>query len=227
KARVALYSKKFEIAAKASHKAISLSNGVYGLTPFNNSINYVGKDYSVGEPDISNIYGHDGYKNSKEWIWVTEYNNTISGNYHKQQYFSSSRLGKGAAYWGPTQDLISSFQCIDGLPITESPLYDPEHPFKNRDPRLDMYCARPHARYLGFQFEPNKKYSKVLNYWPVINGESSTPSSVANDDATNAYRSFSGYLWRKYVTISDYPSTSVSAKDDLNVGIFRYAELLL
>ena len=227
KARIALYSKQYELAADAAEKALELSEGTYELTPFNSSIDYAGKDYTVGEPDISNIYGHDGYQNSKEWIWVAEYNQAIPNSTHNEQYYSASRLGNGCSYWGPTQDLISTFQCTDGLPITESERYDPSHPFKNRDPRLDMYCVRPHARYLGFQYEPNKSFSTVKNYWPVLNGESATPVSVTNDDATNAYRSFSGYAWRKTVDIADYPSTSSSGVSDLNVGIFRFAELLL
>lgn len=227
KARVALYAKKFQEAAQAANKALTLSVGVYDLTPFNSTVNFAGKDYTAGEPDVSNIFGHQGFKTSKEWIWVAEYNMAIPGNTHNQQYYSASRLGKGVCYWGPTQDLINTFQCKDGLPVTESPLYDAAKPFENRDPRLDMYCVRPHARYLGYQFEPNTSFSTVKNYWPVISGQSTTPSSVANADATNAFRSFSGYLWRKPVDIADFASTSVSGVSDLDVGIFRFAELLL
>ncbi len=227
KARVALDAKQFQIAAEAANKALTLSAGIFDLTPFNNTVNFVGKDYTIGEPDISNIFGHEGFKTSKEWIWVAEYNMTIPGNTHNQQYYSSSRLGKGVCYWGPTQDLINTFQCIDGLPTTESPLYDASKPFENRDPRLDMYCVRPHARYMGYQFDPNTSFPKVKNYWPVLTGQSATPSDVANADATNAYRSFSGYLWRKPVDIADFSSTSVRGVSDLNVGIFRFAELLL
>lgn len=227
KARVALYAKKFQEATQAANSALTLSAGVHDLTPFNNTIEFAGKDHSVGEPNISNIFGHEGFKNSKEWIWVAEYNMSVPGNTHNQQYYSASRLGKGVCYWGPTQDLINTFQAKDGLPITESPLYDASKPFENRDPRLDMYCVRPNARFVGYQFEPNKSFSTVRNYWPVINGQSSTPSSVANADATNAFRSFSGYLWRKPVDIADFASTSVSGVSDLNVGIFRFAELLL
>ena len=227
KARVALYAKKYPVAAQAANTAIAVSNGVHDLTPFNNTISFAGKDHTVGEPDISNIFGHQGFKSSKEWIWVAEYNMSVPGNTHNQQYYSASRLGKGVCYWGPTQDLINTFQAKDGLPITESPLYDASKPFENRDPRLDMYCVRPHARYLGYQFEPATSFSTVRNYWPVINGQSTTPSSVANADATNAFRSFSGYLWRKPVDIADFNSTSVNGVSDLDVGIFRFAELLL
>lgn len=227
KARVAMNAKQFQVAAEAANKALVLSTGIFDLTSFNNTINYVGKDHTVGEPNISNIFGQEGFRTSKEWIWVAEYNMTIPGNTHNQQYYSSSRLGKGVCYWGPTQDLINTFQCADGLPITESPLYDAAKPFENRDPRLDMYCVRPHMRYMGYQFDPNTRFAKVKNYWPVLNGQSATPSDVANADATNAYRSFSGYLWRKPVDIVDFNSTSVKGVSDLNVGIFRFAELLL
>lgn len=227
KARVALNAKQFTVAAEAAGKAITLANGVHDLTPFNSTVNFVGKDHTAGEPDVSNIFGHAGFKTSKEWIWVAEYNMTIPGNTHNQQYYSGSRLGKGVCYWGPTQDLINTYQAKDGLPITESPLYDPAKPFENRDPRLDMYCVRPHARYLGYQFEPATTFAQVKNYWPVLTGTSATPSNVANADATNAYRSFSGYLWRKPVDLADFNTTSVSGVSDLNVGIFRFAELLL
>ena len=227
KARVALNLKQFQVAAEAASKALTLSTGVYDLTAFNSSVSFAGKDHTVGEPDIANIFGHTGFKTSKEWIWVAEYNLVVPGNTHNQQYYSGSRLGKGVCYWGPTQDLINTFQAKDGLPITESPLYDASKPFENRDPRLDMYCVRPHTRYLGYQFEPNTSFATVRNYWPVLTGQSATPSSVANADATNAFRSFSGYLWRNPVDIADFNSTSVSGVSDLNVGIFRFAELLL
>jgi len=227
KARVALYSQQYETASAAAQKAIELSKGIHELTPFNSSVNFTNKSHEAGEPEPSNIFGYEGYKTSKEWIWVAEFNQAIDGNTHNQGYYMASRLGKGAAYWGPTQNLIDSYQCIDGLPITESSLYDERNPFVNRDPRLDMYSARPGSRLMGFQFEINKNFSKVYNYWPVINGTSSTPSLVTNTDATNAYRTFSGYYWRKHSDNKDYETNSSRGVSDMNVGIFRYAELLL
>ncbi|MEH6307080.1 RagB/SusD family nutrient uptake outer membrane protein [Olivibacter sp. CPCC 100613] len=227
KARAALYSTQFEVAAEAAAKALELSEGVYELTSFDASLNYCNQTHEAGEPTCANIFGYAGYQSSKEWIWVAEYNQTINGNTHNQGYYMASRLGKGASYWGPTQNFIDSFQSIDGLPIDESPLYDPAKPFSNRDPRLDMYCARPHARLMGIQYEPNASFTRVNNYWPIIEGQSNTPASVSNTDATNAYRSFSGYLWRKHTDNADYAINSASGVSDLNVGIFRYAELLL
>ena len=227
KARVALYSKQYTVAAEAAGKALQLADGVYELTPFDATVAFANKTHAEGEPESANIFGYEGYRSSKEWIWVAEYNKSISGNTHNQGYYMGSRLAKGVCYWGPTQNLIDSYQAIDGLPIDKSPLYDAENPFVNRDPRLDMYCVRPHSRLLGIQFEPHSSFARVNNYWPVLNGQSSTPSLVTNTDATNAFRSFSGYLWRKHQDISDYAINSVSGVSDLNCGIFRFAELLL
>jgi len=227
KARVALYAKQYNVAAEAAKKAITLSNGIHSLTEFDSSIQYANKTHKEGEPEVANIFGHKGYESSKEWIWVVEYNRNISDNTHNQGYYLASRLGKGVCYWGPTQNFIDSFQDLEGKFITESTLYNPENPFENRDPRLDLYTVRPHSRFMGFQFEPNAAFSRVNNYWPVINGSAEKPTSQANADATNAYRSFSGYLWRKHTDLADFATTSVSGFSDLNVGIFRYAELLL
>ncbi|TJZ62938.1 RagB/SusD family nutrient uptake outer membrane protein [Sphingobacterium olei] len=227
KARVALYSEQYAVAASAAKTAIDLSSGIHELTPFNASVAFAGQDHTSGEPDVTNIFGHEGFRSSKEWIWIMEYNRNIAGNVHNQQYYSASRLGRGVAYWGPTQDFIDSFQDIAGFPITESQLYDAQNPFANRDPRLDMYCVRPHSRFMGYQFEMNTAFPTIANYWPIINGTGTTPSSNANTDLTNSARSYSGYLWRKHVDIADFNTTSVNGESDLNVGVFRYAELLL
>ncbi|QBQ41690.1 RagB/SusD family nutrient uptake outer membrane protein [Sphingobacterium psychroaquaticum] len=227
KARVALYGKQYKVAATAAEKAITLSNGIHSLTPFDNSIAFANQTHDKGEPEVANIFGHKGFESSKEWIWVVEYNRNISDNVHNQLYYISSRLGKGVCYWGPTQNFIDSFQDLQGAYITESSIYNAAKPFENRDPRLDLYTVRPHARFMGFQFEPHTSFSRVNNYWPVINGTAPSPTLQANADATNAYRSFSGYLWRKHTDLTDFATTSVSGFSDLNVGVFRYAELLL
>lgn len=227
KARVALYSGQYKVAADAAKKAMDLSKGVFELTPFNSTIEYVGKTHADGEPESSHIFGHAGYRNSKEWIWIVEYNRAISGNTHNQAGYMASRLTGGVSYWGPTQNMIDSFQDKDGNPIDKSTIYDVNEPFKNRDPRLDMYCARPHSRFLGYQFEPNADFKKVNNYWPIIDEGADKPKSVNNTDATNAYRVFSGYYWRKHTDLADYGKNFTNNISDLDVGIFRYAELLL
>jgi hypothetical protein len=61
------------------------------------------------------------------------------------------------------------FECTDGLPISESPLYDPADPWANRDPRHGYIVRKPTEDWEGFylysQFNPtgalNKKYLDV------------------------------------------------------------------
>lgn len=42
----------------------------------------------------------------------------------------------GYHHYSPYNELVESFECIDGKPITESPLYQVDSPYANRDPRL-------------------------------------------------------------------------------------------
>lgn len=42
-----------------------------------------------------------------------------------------------------TKTLKDAFECVDGLPISESPLYDPSNTFANRDPRHTYIIRNP------------------------------------------------------------------------------------
>jgi hypothetical protein len=114
--------------------------------------------------------------------------------------------------------MVDSYECIDGLTIDKSPLFDPSNPYANRDPRLAMSIALPHSIYLGFQFETHPDSLKVWNY------NVNPPVRVNNTDATNAYATFTGYLWRKWTNIEDITDTQ---NCDMNVPLMRYAELYL
>src|SRR5690606_41313838 len=56
------------------------------------------------------------------------------------------------------------------------------------------------------------------------NYNTTPPTRVSNTDVTNAYATFSGYLWRKYADVADKDDPSNS---EINVTLFRYAEVLL
>lgn len=49
----------------------------------------------------------------------------------------------------PTLDLVNSYLMKDGLPIQESPLYDPANPYENRDPRLKQTVVLPGQMFRG------------------------------------------------------------------------------
>ncbi len=50
-------------------------------------------------------------------------------NYYDQDHW---RLNRPA----PLKELVDTYLCVDGKSIEESPLYDPNRPYENRDPRL-------------------------------------------------------------------------------------------
>ncbi|MCS3797769.1 RagB/SusD family nutrient uptake outer membrane protein [Niastella sp. OAS944] len=196
KARVALYNAQWQTAADAANAARAI--GKYGLYDnYGNLFNYAGET-------------------CKEQIISLQFTKGIVS--HSNSNFLSSRLAGGVANEVPTQQMVDSYECTDGLTIDKSPLYNPSKPFLNRDPRLAMSIALPGSTYYGYQFETHPDSLKVWNY-------NVTPAvRVNNTDATNQYATFTGYMWRKWTDIKDM-------KDDENcegdIALFRYAELLL
>ncbi len=56
----------------------------------------------------------------------------------EEDCFPPSLYGKGR--YNPTQNLVDAFPAANGFPITDSRSnYDPNKPYDNRDPRLDLY----------------------------------------------------------------------------------------
>jgi len=79
----------------------------------------------------------------------------------------------------PLPDLANSFECTDGLPIAESPLYDPAEPDKNRDPRFYSTFIYPYETYAGTTYDPlnstNKAFSLTyLHYRKYVNDKTGT-----------------------------------------------------
>jgi hypothetical protein len=116
----------------------------------------------------------------------------------------------------PTQSLVDAYYCTDGKRIDDSPLYDPDHPFENRDPRLDATIVRPGARFGNYRFLTHPDSVQTWNY--------ATGEWVENADVTNPYATFTGYTWRKYMDEQDFAQTENS---ELNWILVRYAEVLL
>ncbi len=101
----------------------------------------------------------------------------------------------------PYQDLIDDYEMTDGKSIAESPLFDPDMPHQNRDPRLDLTVRLPEE------------------VWK-------NPST--GEEWTGSYTSFTGYLVEKYVDLSKAPFTSATAiQTDQDYVHLRYADILL
>lgn len=84
----------------------------------------------------------------------------------------------------PTLGLINSYLMVDGLSIEESPLYDPEQPYENRDPRLHQTCVIPGYMYRGGIVEKSKYFStgygfkKFATYKDDVSQVSLTQSEI-------------------------------------------------
>src|SRR5690606_20276288 len=86
------------------------------------------------DPRYKEIF-EEGGENSDEIILSTNCIAGLYGNPQNQRNYHPDFYG-GYQEDNVFQNLIDDFLMTDGLPIEESPLYDPQHPYENRDPRL-------------------------------------------------------------------------------------------
>lgn len=113
----------------------------------------------------------------------------------------------GYHHYSPYNELVEQFECIDGKPINESPLYDVDNPYENRDPRI----------YDTFLFDRFSTYKGKM----YIAHPDSSPSKYP-DQLTR--RPWSGYLLKKFCDES-YSGNPRSYGGDF--PMIRYAEVLL
>jgi len=159
-------------------------------------------DVHVIDDRYKKIFEAEG-ETSKEIILSCNYVAGLFGNNHAQQNYHPAFYGGWQEYCA-FQDLIDAFLMNDGLPIEESPLYDPAHPFDNRDPRLYANMFLP--EYTVFR-------GKLYLAHP-----DSTATGLASDEGVT------GYTCKKFVT-EDFVGNPSSSDDD--VIFIRYAEVLL
>lgn len=138
---------------------------------------------------------------------------TVSG---RQSYVS--RNAGGWAQFDPSWDLLFSFLGSDGLPVDQSPLFDPKNPFVNRDPRCAETIVPFGSAHLDYIFDPHPLSLKTRKV--------STGLDVTNNDnrAVATYASFNGLVWKKGVD-SDWLLNSWRVEPD-NI-IIRFADVLL
>ena len=199
KARFALYNGDWDIAAKAAADCMDLEE--YEL-------------YS----DFSELF-LASTKNANENIFAIP--RSAENDVVLDQWIVNNQLSRNAGGYGaatPSWDLLAAFLCTDGLPIDESPLFDPQNPFENRDPRCTKTIVEFGTPHLGFDYNPHPEALTVMNY--------STGEMQKNNDtrAVAQYASFNGLLWKKGV---DETWLENSRKVDRDYVIIRYADVLL
>jgi starch-binding outer membrane protein, SusD/RagB family len=197
KARTSLYMGDFEIARDAAKQCIDLN------------------EYSLF-PDFSTLFLPET-RNTEETIFAQPRSAEL-GVILDSPTFSQPipRTAGSSAFVYPSWDLFCSFLCIDGLPIDESPLYDPREPFKNRDPRCKATIVEFGINWLGFMYTPHPDSTEVLNF--------NTGMYQPNKDnkAVDQWASFTGLLWKKGLN-----EKYLGTKPDPDNVVIRYADVLL
>ena len=131
--------------------------------------------------------------------------------------FAGSRAAGGYSTIVPTQNMLDSYHCTDGMDISKSALYNRLKPYSNRDPRLRYSFVLPGDMWGGFVYETRKDKPQTLNDAGVL---------VKNADSFNSteFTSFTGYLLRKYY---DFKYVSKNTQCEMPFMLCRYAEVLL
>ncbi|MDR2362041.1 MAG: RagB/SusD family nutrient uptake outer membrane protein [Prevotellaceae bacterium] len=148
--------------------------------------------------------------------------------------FGSASRFHGQTLRHPSTLLADTYECTDGKRIDESPLYDPKHPQRNRDPRfratLRMHGDTCVSNTTGAE---NGKIKVILNAYDdntkQYDYSTDTWKTVTNMDINSgaAWTSFTimgaGYIWHK-MTGDSVESIQAST---IHFPVMRYAELLL
>lgn len=199
KARFALYMGDYEMAEKSAKACMHL--GVYSL-----------------EPDYAKLF-KQSTKVNPEKVFVLP--RSIENDVVLDSWIVKNGLPRNAGGYGsynPSWDLLASYLCTDGLPIDESPLFDPRNPFKNRDPRCSMTIVAFNTEHCGFEYDPSPAATTIMNY--------TTGKTQSNQDTrkVNQYASYTGLLWKKGIDAS-WMENGLKVEQDYI--IMRYADVLL
>lgn len=198
KARIALYMEKWVVARDAAAVVMQLEQeSVYGLYPSYRNL-FLASAATSNEIIIS-------IPRSEEYGFFGATTSLVPRN-----------VG-GFASVLPTWELMDSYECTDGLPIDQSPLYDPSDPFSNRDPRLVETIVPFGTPWLGVQYQPHPDSTRVWSY------RDSRMVSNTDNRAVNQFASYTGLLWKKGID----ERWLQAMREDNDRIILRYAEVLL
>jgi len=131
-------------------------------------------------------------------------------------YHTPYSKGNFASGWGGTsvtQEFVDAYEMVDGKMTTQSPLYDPQAPYQNRDPRF--YAT---VLFDGAQFTIG---GKEVTIETRVGGENGLRG---NQDATKTGYYLGKFLNRNYVV--NYARDG-GFDSEQNWILLRYAEILL
>lgn len=197
KARTALYMGDYALARDAAKSCMDLK--VYNLYPDFSKLFLI-----ATRKTVETIFSMPRSKEMGEIISSTRATQKVSRN------------AGYSAFVYPSWDLFCSFLCADGLPIDESPLFNPKTPFKNRDPRCTATIVEFQTEWLGFTYQPHPDTLKVLNH------KTGVYQNNKDNKAVDQFASFNGLLWKKSLD-----ENWISQTVDPDNVVIRYADVLL
>jgi len=154
------------------------------------------------DPNYQNIFLEAGEK-SNEIILAAQY---LPTDYSwSQKGVLPSQYGGGYGTIKVVEDLVGAYLMKDGKAKESSPLYNPNQPFINRDPRLYYSIFLP-----GFTKFQGKTYQ-------------AHPDSTGGDQDRVPINSSSGYYAKKFIDESLGAITNYGG----DIVLIRYAEVLL
>tara|TARA_B100000497_G_C7687105_1_gene416669 strand:- start:628 stop:2193 length:1566 start_codon:yes stop_codon:yes gene_type:complete len=187
KTRLKLYNKDYQGAIAEARKLMDLSAAnpsVIGLLD-----------------DYESVFSADN-ENNREVLFDIQYTEGTQGEGNFMQVaLAPGPEGAPGRGWGsitPSDQLANAFQMTDGMSIDESPLFDPENPYANRDPRM-----------FGNLFVPG------VSEW---RGE-------LYDASLSGFSPF--YAIRKWVDLDATIGEGGCSCNETNLILFRYADILL
>ncbi|WP_321308173.1 RagB/SusD family nutrient uptake outer membrane protein [Marinifilum fragile] len=197
KARILLYQEKWGEAAAAAKEVMDLA--VYTIYP-----------------SYQKMFTYEGINNS-EVIFDLQEMHEKQWNFTLQNYGPNSVGGWSSGC--PLQSLVDTYECTDGNTIDVSPLFDPNNPYANRDPRLTHSILYP-----GHDWRDG-----VFNSIPGATYPGK--EIIAGDDLTDGTggqwnKTATGYNWLKYISEDDVDNGDYW-NGAIHFILIRYAEVLL
>ncbi|WP_211300817.1 RagB/SusD family nutrient uptake outer membrane protein [Spirosoma oryzae] len=157
--------------------------------------------YTIDQNGFAQLFRQTG-ENSREVVFAHEYLEDFVGTV-MLQYLYPETYG-GWHQFSPYNELVQAYECTDGKTVDESPLYNANDPYANRDPRLDYTIMIPgRTSFKGVRYE-------------------ASPTSTSPDRITRY--NWSGYCINKFMD----PTFSGSLMNyGGNFPLIRYPEVLL
>ena len=194
-ARVYLYNSDWENTVSSCERLMNL--GEYSLFP-----SYEGIFLPQNEYNSEVILDH-------QYVPIDRtYNNLFD--------LAPLSIGARINTMAPTQELVDSYLMSDGQTIDESPLYDENNPYENRDPRLSATIVHH-----GYEWVKDDGSTQTIYIEP---GSAPDDDAARDEYAPGSSNSTStGYYLRKYYD----PQSEEKFQSGLNLILIRYADVLL